>query len=69
MANFRREMTCIKNQLDREKQMPYGFTYMQNLKNKRKEQTNRNRLINTRINWLLPEGREMRRMGKIGEGD
>ena len=38
------------NKSDIEKQIPYNFTYMQNLKNKkrkRKEKHNRNKLIDT----------------------
>ena len=40
----------------REKQIPYNFTYMQNLKNKKKEQT-KNRLLNTK-NKLVVARRE-----------
>ena len=53
-----------QNKSDRERQIPYGFTYMWNLKNKTNEQ-NRNRLTQ-RTSWL-PDRRGFGELGKKGK--
>ena len=47
-----------QNKLDQERQIPYDFTYMWNLKNKTNDQTyqNRNRLIDTENKLVVARG-------------
>ena len=58
------------NKSDREKQIPYAFTYMWNLKNKTNEQIkqNKSRLI-LRTNGWLPERRRCGGTDEIAERD
>lgn len=51
---------------DRERQMPYDFTYMWNLKTK---QTNQKQTQIQGTNWQLPEQGGVAGAGKIGEGN
>ena len=57
------------NKSDQERQMPYEFTYMRNLKNKINEQAKQKRTHRYREDWQLPDGREVEGMGEKGEGD
>ena len=56
------------NMSDRERQIPYDFTYMWNLKNRTNEQTKQNRLIDKENKLVVARGRGGV-MGEVGEGE
>ena len=65
------ESIMLIEKSDRERQIPYDFTYMRNLKNKINEQIkqSRNRLIDTENKQVVDRRERSGGMGKIGEGD
>ena len=53
----------------RERQLPYDFIHVRNLRNKTRRRKQKIRLLNKRTSWWLSEGRQVRgwekwRMGK-----
>ena len=56
------------NKADRERQIPYDFTCMWNLKSQAKNKQ-KTRLLNTEHKLVFVRGEVDERMGEIGKGD